>query len=567
MEVGAGTFHTATFLRAIGPGALERRLRAALAPPDRRALRRQPVPPAALLPVPGGDQTLAAGHPRSVPGEPRGAGLRSAGARHPLRRGQLGIADAGRLGPGLGGVAERHGDHAVHLLPAGRRTRLPAGDRRDHLRARAPGDVPAGRREHLRHRLDRGPARARHLPRRVPPERGRAVGLQLRARRRRAVLFRHFDDHERLLQRSCWTPGWRCPPTSRCSRPRTPSTCWMRAAPSRSPSASATSCACARSRARVAQAYYASREALGFPLLQHAGAPSPRRAHERSQRTRDFLFEIGTEELPPQGAAEPCSRRCVSAACAPGSTRPSCAHGELHRLCDAAAPGRAGEAPGRAPAGAAPCKRRGPPVTRRLRRRRQPDPGGAGLRRQLRRGSWPQLDASCDEARARSSASPAPAPGARAVSLLPGIVQDALDALPIPRRMRWGAGSALFVRPVHWLVMLFGQDVVPATLLDTPAGHAAPTAIASMRRKRAAHRARRPATSSTLRERGRVHRRFRGAPRAHPRAGHGRSPTRLGGRALIERGAARRSHRAGRMAGGHRRAASRSASWRCRARC
>ena len=60
MEVGAGTFHTATFLRAIGPGALARRLRAALAPPDRRALRREPVPPAALLPVPGGDQTLAA---------------------------------------------------------------------------------------------------------------------------------------------------------------------------------------------------------------------------------------------------------------------------------------------------------------------------------------------------------------------------------------------------------------------------------------------------------------------------------------------------------------------------
>ena len=37
--------------------------------------------------------------------------------------------------------------------------------------------------------------------------------------------------------------------------------------------------------------------------------------------------------------------------------------------------------------------------------------------------------------------------------------------------MHWGAGSALFVRPVHWLVMLFGHEVVPATLLDTAAGH------------------------------------------------------------------------------------------------
>src|SRR5690606_38673918 len=39
-----------------GPGAVERRLRAALAPPHRRPLRRKPEPAAALLPVPGGDE-------------------------------------------------------------------------------------------------------------------------------------------------------------------------------------------------------------------------------------------------------------------------------------------------------------------------------------------------------------------------------------------------------------------------------------------------------------------------------------------------------------------------------
>ena len=33
--------------------------------------------------------------------------------------------------------------------------------------------------------------------------------------------------------RSCSRRGWRCPPTSRCSRPRTPSTCSMRGARSR----------------------------------------------------------------------------------------------------------------------------------------------------------------------------------------------------------------------------------------------------------------------------------------------------------------------------------------------
>ena len=38
-------------------------------------------------------------------------------------------------------------------------------------------------------------------------------------------------------------------------------------------------------------------------------------------------------------------------------------------------------------------------------------------------------------------------PGEPAAKLLPGIVQAALDALPIARRMRWGAGTAQFVRP------------------------------------------------------------------------------------------------------------------------
>jgi glycyl-tRNA synthetase beta chain len=60
--------------------------------------------------------------------------------------------------------------------------------------------------------------------------------------------------------------------------------------------------------------------------------------------------------------------------------------------------------------------------------------------------------------------------GQTAVSLLPGMVQRALDQLPIPKRMRWGASNAEFVRPVHWLVMLYGGELVPARILDTDAG-------------------------------------------------------------------------------------------------
>src|SRR5207253_1604984 len=49
-------------------------------------------------------------------------------------------------------------------------------------------------------------------------------------------------------------------------------------------------------------------------------------------------------------------------------------------------------------------------------------------------------------------------------------IEDALKALPIPKVMRWGAGTAQFVRPVHGLVMLHGERVVPGSVLGISAG-------------------------------------------------------------------------------------------------
>ena len=60
--------------------------------------------------------------------------------------------------------------------------------------------------------------------------------------------------------------------------------------------------------------------------------------------------------------------------------------------------------------------------------------------------------------------------GQMAVDRLPSITAAALDALPIPKRMRWGDSEVAFVRPVHWLVMLLGPDVVPAHILGRSAG-------------------------------------------------------------------------------------------------
>lgn len=57
------------------------------------------------------------------------------------------------------------------------------------------------------------------------------------------------------------------------------------------------------------------------------------------------------------------------------------------------------------------------------------------------------------------------APGQPTAELLQGIFQDSLKRMDelVPKRMRWGAGSASFVRPVHGLMALHGDSIIPLT--------------------------------------------------------------------------------------------------------
>jgi glycyl-tRNA synthetase beta chain len=60
--------------------------------------------------------------------------------------------------------------------------------------------------------------------------------------------------------------------------------------------------------------------------------------------------------------------------------------------------------------------------------------------------------------------------GAETKDLIGDILQKSLAALPIPKRMRWGNLPGEFVRPVHWLILLFGDDVIPLELLGISSG-------------------------------------------------------------------------------------------------
>jgi len=49
--------------------------------------------------------------------------------------------------------------------------------------------------------------------------------------------------------------------------------------------------------------------------------------------------------------------------------------------------------------------------------------------------------------------------------IIEDIINQSLARLPIPKRMRWGSNEAEFVRPVHWVVLLYGNKVIDANIL------------------------------------------------------------------------------------------------------
>lgn len=60
------------------------------------------------------------------------------------------------------------------------------------------------------------------------------------------------------------------------------------------------------------------------------------------------------------------------------------------------------------------------------------------------------------------------AEGAQTVSLVPEMLEQALSGLPIPKRMRWGEGDAEFVRPVHWVCLIYGEAAIKGRVLGVP---------------------------------------------------------------------------------------------------
>ena len=61
--------------------------------------------------------------------------------------------------------------------------------------------------------------------------------------------------------------------------------------------------------------------------------------------------------------------------------------------------------------------------------------------------------------------------GAATESLLPALLEQALADLPIAKRMRWGSSRAEFVRPVQWFILMLGESLIDCSLFSLSNGN------------------------------------------------------------------------------------------------
>jgi glycyl-tRNA synthetase beta chain len=179
----------------------------------------------------------------------------------------------------------------------------------------------------------------------------------------------------------------------------------------------------------------------------------------------DLLFEIGTEELPPKALrslSSALTREMVA-----GLDKAGLDHGQVHGFATPRRLGLLVEACSRRQDDRE-VERRGPAVTTAFDEDGLPTKAAEGFARscgtqvaaldrlKTDKGEWLVF-------RVRESGRPA-------AEILPGIAEEALARLPIPKQMRWGALETQFVRPVHWLLFMHGEEVVPCRLMGVEAG-------------------------------------------------------------------------------------------------
>ncbi|MDX9874026.1 MAG: glycine--tRNA ligase subunit beta [Spongiibacteraceae bacterium] len=183
--------------------------------------------------------------------------------------------------------------------------------------------------------------------------------------------------------------------------------------------------------------------------------------------SRTLLIELGTEELPPKALKALC--QSFASGMADGLRNANLSFGAVTgfgspRRLAVQIEALAEQQPDQT------IEKLGPNVAAAFQPDGQPTPAAAGFARSCG-VPFEQLERVATD-KGERLAYRAVRPGQATTALVPELVRAALDRLPIPKRMRWGARRTEFVRPVHWLVMLFGSDVIEGEVLGLQAGRA-----------------------------------------------------------------------------------------------
>ncbi|WP_462380417.1 glycine--tRNA ligase subunit beta [Pseudomonas sp. Marseille-QA0892] len=177
--------------------------------------------------------------------------------------------------------------------------------------------------------------------------------------------------------------------------------------------------------------------------------------------TQDFLVELGTEELPPKALKSLGDAFLAGVEKGLAAASLNCSNTKVYaapRRLAILVEGLATVQPDRS------VNLDGPPIQAAFDEEGNPTQAALGFARKCG-VDLAEVDRSGPKLRYARDI-----PGQPARDLLPGIVEAALDALPIPKRMRWAARRDEFVRPTQWLVMLFGDEVIDCEILTQTAG-------------------------------------------------------------------------------------------------
>lgn len=185
-------------------------------------------------------------------------------------------------------------------------------------------------------------------------------------------------------------------------------------------------------------------------------------------RIADLLIEIGCEELPPK-ALDGLREALFSAVCA-GLEREQLVFDQVASRAYSS-PRRLALLLSKVPARLADQHqdRRGPALTAAFDANGKPTGAALGFARSL--GLEMDQLQTVETDKGRWLAARVHVPGKALGEIVFPVLEQAIRQLPVPRPMRWASHEFSFIRPVHWLVVLHGSEVLQGQLLGHQAGN------------------------------------------------------------------------------------------------